>query len=62
MSTENQTTVTPKISNNSRIEFSNKLSSKLEERKGNSAKPLSLRPNRSVKKTTSFKPLGLRSK
>ncbi len=62
MTTENQTTVTPKTSNNSRIEFSNKLSSKLEERKGNTVKPLSLRPNRSVKKSTSFKPVGLKSR
>lgn len=62
MTTENQATVTPKNSNDSRIEISNRLSSKLEERKGNSAKPLSLRPNRSVKKSTSIKPLGLRSR
>ena len=39
-----------------------KMSSKLEERKGNAMKPLSLRPNRSVKKNLSLKPLGLRSR
>ncbi len=36
--------------------------STLEERKGNVVKPLSLRPNRSFKKNSSLKPLGLKSR
>lgn len=39
-----------------------KLCSKLEERKGNSVKPLSLRPTRSVKKNLSMKPIGIKSR
>jgi hypothetical protein len=70
MTTEIQTTITPKTAEinpttstiNSRADFSIKMSSTLEERKGNAIKPLSLRPNRSVKKNTSLKPLGLRSR
>lgn len=59
MTTENQNTVTTEISPRTPVQ---KLSSKLEERKGNAVKPLSLRPNRSVKKNLSLKPLGLRSR
>lgn len=56
MTTETQTTtITPATTNSSQ-----KLSSKLEERKGNAIKPLSLRPNRSVKKNLSLKPLGMK--
>jgi hypothetical protein len=36
-----------------------KNSSSLEENKGNSIKPLSLRPNRSIKRNLSLKPTGL---
>ena len=39
-----------------------KLATKLEENRGNVIKPLSLRPNRSIKKNNSLKPLGLRSR
>lgn len=57
MTTEIQTTtIGPKLSKHS----STKILSKLEERKGNASKPLSLRPNRSVKKNISLKPLGLK--
>lgn len=57
MTTEIQTLVTPpKNSEN----FSSKLTKRLEEKKGNATKPLSLRPNRSIKKNTSLKPLGLK--
>ncbi len=62
MTTENQTPSTPKNLTVSRKEFSKQTTSKLEESKGNTLKPLSLRPNRSVKKSTSLKPLGLRSR
>lgn len=60
MTTENQNTLTTvsTMTPNS----TQKMSSKLEERKGNAIKPLSLRPNRSVKKNLSLKPLGLRSR
>lgn len=59
MTTENQTTIPePKTTTNS----TRKLSSKLEEKKGNAVKPLSLRPNRSFKKNLSLKPLGFRSR
>jgi hypothetical protein len=52
MTTEIQTTITPKTAEinpttstiNSRADFSIKMSSTLEERKGNAIKPLSLRP------------------
>ena len=44
------------------IEQMSKMATQLEERKGNANKPLSLRPNRSVKKNLSLKPLGLRSR
>lgn len=60
MTTENQTTINPISQSNPNS--SQKMSSKLEERKGNAVKPLSLRPNRSVKKNLSLKPLGLRSR
>lgn len=68
MTTENQNTLIPKTTTNSpdhRSQMSpqnHKMSSTLEERKGNAIKPLSLRPNRSVKKNTSLKPLGLRTR
>ena len=62
MTTENQNTLIPKTTTNSPADHSSKMASKLEERKGNALKPLSLRPNRSVKKNTSLKPLGLRSR
>ncbi len=57
MTTENQNPIIVKTETTS-----SKLCSKLEERKGNAVKPLSLRPNRSVKKTSSMKPTGLRSR
>jgi len=60
MTTENQSTIAT-IQTTTAIP-AQKLSSKLEERKGNAIKPLSLRPNRSVKKNLSLKPLGLRSR
>ena len=70
MTTENQnatitiSTTTPSTSSNySAVQNHGlKMSSPLEERKGNAIKPLSLRPNRSVKKNLSLKPLGLRSR
>lgn len=52
---------TPTTSNSSPKMTTSHLST-LEERKGNAIKPLSLRPNRSVKKNLSLKPLGLRSR
>ncbi|MGZ3788900.1 MAG: hypothetical protein ACXVLQ_10270 [Bacteriovorax sp.] len=61
MTTETQNTHSTKINVNPSAD-SVKLASKLEERKGNALKPLSLRPNRSVKKNTSLKPVGLRSR
>ena len=42
------------------LEYNQNLTSTLEERKGNAVRPLSLRPNRSVKKNVSLKPLGLK--
>ncbi len=63
MTTENQNTaILPKSTTTTNVEVSPKFASKLEERKGNAMKPLSLRPNRSVKKTTSLKPIGLKSR
>ena len=64
MTTENQTlqSIQPVTTHSTHIELVNKSKSLLEERKGNAVKPLSLRPNRSVKKNTSLKPLGFRSK
>ena len=65
MTTENQTTTTTTISpktTSSAAPLAHKMSSTLEERKGNAVKPLSLRPNRSVKKNLSLKPVGLRSR
>ena len=71
MTTEIHTsTIAPKRSVNNSTDTNNnmfddhsiKMTTKLEERKGNVLKPLSLRPNRSVKKNTSLKPLGLRSR
>lgn len=61
MTTENQNTILVKNENNSN-QHNSKLCSKLEERKGNAVKPLSLRPNRSVKKNLSMKPVGLKSR
>lgn len=61
MTTENQNTITT-LATSTPNNQAHKMSSKLEERKGNSSKPLSLRPNRSVKKNVSLKPLGLRSR
>lgn len=64
MTTENQTTTTttsPTTTSTS-APLAHKMSSTLEERKGNAVKPLSLRPNRSVKKNLSLKPVGLRSR
>ena len=60
MTTENQTTIATVQTTTQNP--TQKLSSKLEERKGNAMKPLSLRPNRSVKKNLSLKPIGLRSR
>jgi hypothetical protein len=48
--------------NESTTNHQTKLCSKLEERKGNSVKPLSLRPTRSVKKNLSMKPIGIKSR
>lgn len=68
MTTEIQIeTITPKHSDNNsasskRVGPLTKMSTKLEECKGNVIRPLSLRPNRSVKKNISLKPLGLRSR
>ncbi len=65
MTTENQNTLLPKTEiTNSSANHNTRMSSstKLEENKGNVLKPLSLRPNRSVKKNSSLKPLGLRSR
>lgn len=66
MTTEIQTPIiNPKHTENNapnRVEYLSKISTKLEESKGNALKPLSLRPNRSVKKNISLKPLGIRSR
>jgi len=62
MTTEKQTATAPNNSTISRKKILSQTSSKLEESKGNTLKPLSLRPNPSVKKSTSLKPLGLRSR
>ncbi len=63
MTTENQTTILPnKTTITASTNHTTKMSTQLEERRGNAIKPLSLRPNRSVKKNTSLKPLGLRSR
>jgi hypothetical protein len=66
MTTEIQTTpIAPKNTENNLSatnDYLAKSSTKLEERKGNAIRPLSLRPNRSVKKNTSLKPLALRSR
>ena len=59
MTTETQTISPKKISNNNSIE--NKTSA-FEERKIKVMKPLSLRPNRSIKKNSSLKPIGLKAK
>lgn len=61
MTTENQQPATP-ISSTVTNTTTNKLISKLEETRGNSHKPLSLRPGRSVKKNLSLKPLGSKSR
>lgn len=61
MNTENQNALKT-IPNTTTANSAPKMSTKLEERKGNALKPLSLRPNRSVKKNLSLKPLGLRSR
>ncbi len=57
--TENQNSLLSKNENNS---HQPKICSKLEERRGNSVKPLSLRPTRSVKKNGSMKPMGLKAR
>ena len=64
MTTEIQTPIiTPKNSiSNSAPDCATKMLTKLEEAKGNAIKPLSLRPNRSIKKNLSLKPLGFRSR
>jgi hypothetical protein len=49
------------VSTTGNLKFSS-ASAILEEKKTNAVKPLSLRPNRSVKKNSSLKPLGLRTK
>jgi hypothetical protein len=67
MTTENQkitisqspTTISPTTSHSKRWV---KNYSSLEENKGISIKPLSLRPNRSIKKNLSLKPTGLGSR
>lgn len=63
MTTEIQTPlINPKHTDNN-SSGTNKMSTPpAEDKKGNALKPLSLRPNRSVKKNTSLKPLGLRSR
>ncbi|MDO9181506.1 MAG: hypothetical protein Q7U04_03815 [Bacteriovorax sp.] len=67
MTTENQTTISPILpkqftenNTHTRIEAFSKSSTTLEENRGNVIKPMSLRPNRSVKKNISLKPLGLK--
>jgi hypothetical protein len=68
MTTDNQNTLiknistTAEFSDKSSRTLDQKFSTTIEERKGNAVKPLSLRPNRSVKKNLSLKPLGLRSR
>jgi hypothetical protein len=65
MTTDTQVILPKKISPDSTrhsIESIESTSTKLEERKGNSVKPLSLRPGRSLKKNSSLKPLGFKSK
>jgi len=57
--TENQNSLLSKNENNS---HQTKICSKLEERRGNAVKPLSLRPTRSVKKNGSMKPMGLKAR
>lgn len=55
--TENQSSLITKNENHQP-----KFCSKLEERRGNAVKPLSLRPTRSVKKNGSMKPMGLKAR
>lgn len=65
MTTDTQVILPKKISPESSrhsIETIDSGPSKQEERKGNSVKPLSLRPGRSLKKNSSLKPLGFKSK
>jgi hypothetical protein len=64
MTTENQKSTISKTPTtpNSTTNLNTKLSTTLEERKGNAMKPLSLRPNRSVKKNLSLKPFGMGSR
>jgi len=62
MTTETQIISPKKITHNDSIESMENKPSKLEERKGNVLKPLSLRPNRSLKKNSSLRPLGLKAK
>ena len=69
MTIENQTILKPSeisVENSMEQKTNHKMNaripSSLEDRKGNSVKPLSLRPIRSVKKNSSLKPLGLRSR
>lgn len=61
MTTENQNTILSKQDTPS-SNHQSKLSHKLEDRRGNAIKPLSLRPTRSVKKNVSMKPMGLKSR
>ena len=62
MTTDTQVILPKKISPDSTRHSIESTSTKLEERKGNSVKPLSLRPGRSLKKNSSLKPLGFKSK
>lgn len=61
MTTDTQI-ISTKNSQKDSIESMENKPSKLEERKGNALKPLSMRPNRSMKKTNSLKPLGFKAK
>jgi|GEM_PF-741820 len=58
--TENQNSLLANNENNNNHQ--SKMCSKLEERRGNAVKPLSLRPTRSVKKNVSMKPMGLKAR
>jgi hypothetical protein len=65
MTTDTQVILPKKVSTESSrhsIDSIESGSTKIEERKGNSIKPLSLRPGRSLKKNSSLKPLGFKSK
>jgi hypothetical protein len=64
MTTETATITLKNAQNNSSTAVTRPSSmlTKLEERKGNAIKALSLRPTRSFKKNGSLKPLGLKSR